>query len=47
MKNKIYILLIIFIQIFLFGKINAKEVKFKAEEIEILREENLTVAKME
>ncbi len=45
MKNKIYILLIIFIQIFLFGKINAKEVKFKAEEIEILREENLTVAK--
>ena len=31
-------------QIFLSVKINAKEVKFKAEEIEILREENLTIA---
>ena len=31
-------------QVFLSFKINAKEVKFKAEEIEILREENLTIA---
>ncbi len=31
-------------QIFLSVKINAKEVKFKAKEIEILREENLTIA---
>ena len=31
-------------QVFLSVKINAKEVKFKAEEIEILREENLTIA---
>ena len=45
MKNKIYIIAIIFlIQISLFGKINAKEIKFNAEEIEILKEENLTIA---
>jgi len=44
MRNKIYILLIILMQIFLSVKINAKEVKFKAKEIEILREENLTIA---
>ena len=45
MKNKIYIIAIIFlIQISLIGKINAKEIKFNAEEIEILKEENLTIA---
>ena len=45
MKNKIYIIAVIFlIQISLFGKINAKEIKFNAEEIEILKEENLTIA---
>ena len=44
MKNKINILLFILIQIFLFGKVNAKEVKFKAAEIEILKEKNLTIA---
>ncbi len=44
MKNKLYILLIASFQIFLTSELFSKEINFKASEIEILNDQNLTVA---
>ena len=45
MKNKIIIFVIIFFQIIFYSKLLAKEVDFQAKEIEILKDQNLTIAK--
>jgi len=45
MKNKIIISVIIFFQIIFYSKLLAKEVDFRAKEIEILKDQNLTIAK--
>ena len=45
MKNKIIIILVIFFQILFISKLFAKEIDFQAKEIEILKDQNLTVAK--
>ena len=45
MKNKIIIVVVIFFQIIFSSKLPAKEVNFQAKEIEILKDQNLTIAK--
>ena len=45
MRNKIFIILFIIIQILISNKILAEEIEFNAEAIEIFDEENLTIAK--
>ena len=45
MKNKIIIILVIFFQILFISKLFAKEIDFQAKEIEILKDQNLTIAK--
>ena len=45
MKNKIIIAVVIFFQIIFSSKLLAKEVNFQAKEIEILKDQNLTIAK--
>ncbi len=45
MKNKIIIILVIFFQILSISKLFAKEIDFQAKEIEILKDQNLTIAK--
>ncbi len=44
MKNSFFIILIIFFQILFFNKVLAKEIQFDASDIEILNDQNLTVA---
>ena len=44
MKNRIFIILIIFYQILFFNKIFAKEIEFDASDIEINNNQNLTTA---
>ncbi len=44
MKNNILIILIIFYQVLFFNKIFAKEIEFDATNIEIINEQNLTIA---
>ena len=45
MKNKIIIFVVIFFQIISSSKLLAKEVDFRAKEIEIFKDQNLTIAK--
>ena len=45
MKNKILIFIIILCQIIFANKLFAKEIDFQAKEIEILNDQNLTIAK--
>ena len=45
MKNKIIIILVIFFQILFISKLFVKEIDFQAKEIEILKDQNLTIAK--
>ena len=45
MRNKIIIILVIFFQILFISKLFAKEIDFQAKEIEILKDQNLTIAK--
>ncbi len=45
MKNKIIIIILIFFQFIFTSKLLAKEVDFQAKEIEILQDQNLTIAK--
>ena len=45
MKNKILIILTILCQIIFANKLFAKEIDFQAKEIEILNDQNLTIAK--
>ena len=45
MNNKLFIILIIFLQFLFFNKIFAKEIQFNANEIEVLDGGNETVAK--
>ena len=45
MKNKILIIILIFFQFISTSKLLAKEVDFQAKEIEILQDQNLTIAK--
>ena len=45
MKNKILIIITIFFQIIFANKLFSKEIDFKAKEIEILNDQNLTIAK--
>ncbi len=45
MKNKIIIIILIFFQFISTSKLLAKEVDFQAKEIEILQDQNLTIAK--
>ncbi len=45
MKNKILIIITIFCQIIFTNKLFAKEIDFQAKEIEILNDQNLTIAK--
>ena len=44
MKNNILIILIIFYQILFFNKVFAKEIEFDASDIEIINNQNLTIA---
>ena len=45
MKNKILIIITIFFQIFFANKLFSKEIDFQAKEIEIINDQNLTIAK--
>ena len=44
MKNKIIILIIILLQIFFISKVISEEIEFKATDIEIINDQNLTIA---
>ena len=44
MKNKIKILLIVLLQIFFISKVISEEIEFKATDIEISNDQNLTTA---
>ena len=45
MRNNILIVLIIFYQIFFLNKVFAKEIEFDASDIEMIKDQNLTIAK--
>ena len=45
MKNKIFIIIIILCHIIFVNKLFSKEIDFQAKEIEILNDQNLTIAK--
>ena len=44
MKNNCLILILFIYSICIFNSVNANEIEFKAKEIEIINDENLTIA---